>query len=394
MRVGSTNSQRWQKRLGLLFAVGLLGVGCSSGEPGASSSRPVGRGALPSCAPGTITTVAGTGRYGDSGDGGPATKAELARPYAVAADAHGNVYIGEFGSYGSSGGGDRVRMVSEDGIITTVAGTGKPGYSGDGGPATEARLDTSTGLVVDQAGNLYIADSGNHVVRKVDSSGVITTVAGTGKPGYSGDGGPARRARMDRPENLLLRSDGTLYVTDTLNMTVRRIDATGTITTVAGTGKPGYSGDGGPATKAQLYEPHDVELDEAGNAYIADTFNHRVRVIGQGGLITTYAGTGQPGVVGEVGGPATSADIGFPAGLAVDGDGGLYISDNSHRQVVKVDKDGTISLFAGSGSFGNSGDGGPATDAEFAHLVGLAFDPDGNLYIADRDNNNIRKVCS
>ena len=334
-------------------------------------------------APGDINTVAGTGSEGFSGDGGPASSAELSYPYGVALDASGNLYFADLGN-------NRVRKVNGTGTITTVAGAGSYGFSGDGGPATSAELAQPTGVAVDSSGDLYIADNSNNRVRKVDSSGTITTVVGGGISGL-GDGGPATAAQLNQPVGVAVDGSGNLYIADAGNSRVRKVDGSGTITTVAGTGGFGFSGDGGPATAAQLNSPYGVALDGSGNLYIGDTGNQRVRRVNGSGTISTVAGTGTQGFSGD-GGPATAAQLRDPVGVALDGSGNLYIADSANSRVRKVDGTGTISTVAGTGGFGFSGDGGPATAAQLNSTYGVALDSSGNLNIGDANNNRVRKV--
>ena len=334
---------------------------------------------------GTITTVAGTGEGSFGGDGGPAVRSQLREPRGVAVDGAGNLYIADSQN-------NRIRKVDSTGTITTVAGTGAFGFSGDGGPASEAQLYSPHSVTVDGAGNLYIADSGNHRIRKVDSRGTITTVAGTGFGFSSGDGGPAVEARLSYPEGVALDGAGNLYIADSGNSRIRKVDSRGTITTIAGTGERGFSGDGGPAVRSQLYFPSGVAVDGAGNLYIGDLYNNRIRKVDSRGTITTIAGTGESGFSGD-GGPAIAAQFNSPTGVALDGAGNLYIGDLYNHRIRKVDSRGTITTIAGKGvppSF--SGDGGPATEAHLYAPWGVAVDGAGNLYIADTSNNRIRKL--
>ena len=310
-----------------------------------------------------ISTVAGGGK---DGDGGEATAAHLRSPYGVALDGAGNLYIADSSSH-------RIRKVDSTGTISTVAGTGVAGFSGDGDAASAAQLDDPWGVALDGAGNLYIADTDNLRIRKVDSTGTISTVAGTGARGSSGDGGPATAAQLRSPSKVALDGAGNLYIADTNNQRIRKVDSTGTISTVAGTGAAGFSGDGGPATTAQLSFPWDMAVDGAGNLYIADTNNQRIRKVDSTGTISTVAGTGAAGFSGD-GGPATAAQLHGPSKVALDGAGNLYIADWLNNRIRKVDSTGTISTVAGTGEWGFSGDGGPAIAAQLAYGA-------GNLYI-------------
>ena len=250
----------------------------------------------------TITTIAGTPPRAPDGDGGPAIEANLNWPGGVAVDGAGNVYIADRGN-------DRIRRVDGAGIITTIAGTGESGSSADGGPAIEANLNWPAGVAVDGAGNVYIADRGNDRIRRVDGAGVITTIAGTGVRGFSGDGGPAVEAKLDGPSGIAVDGAGNVYIADRGNDRIRRVDGAGVITTIAGTGVRGFSGDGGPAVEAKLDGPSGIAVDGAGNVYIADYNNHRVRRVDGAGIITTIAGTGVRGFSGD-GGPAVEAELG------------------------------------------------------------------------------------
>jgi sugar lactone lactonase YvrE len=329
---------------------------------------------------GIITTVAG-GVWGFGGDGGPATGARLNGPSGVAVDTFGNLYIADQWN-------QRIRKVDKDGIITTAAGNGREGYSGDGGPATQAQLHHPLGVAVDTLGNLYIAEEGGHRVRKVGANGIITTFAGNGIEGYSGDGGPATQARLRHPADVAVDPLGNVYIVDTGNGRIRKVDLNGIITTVAGNGISGYSGDGAPATQAQLRSPSRVAVDTLGNLYIADLGNDMIRKVDTNGIITTVAGSREYGD----GGPATEANLFMPTGAAMDACGNLYIADNYRHRVRKVDADGIITTVAGNGIDGYSGDGGLATEAQLYYPSGIAVDTLGNLYIADSSNYRVRKV--
>ena len=397
---------------------------------------------------GIITTFAGTGEEGFGGDGGPATEAKLNWPTGVAADDDGNVYIADRNN-------ERVRKVDPEGIITTFAGTGEWGYDSDedGGPAAEALLNWPTGLALDADGHfLYIADEYNNRIRQVDiASGIITTVAGMKRPRLEvgeeedeapdvRDDGPATSALLRRPTGVAVDGEGNLYIADRLHHRVRKVDIEGMITTIAGMADEGFSGDGGPAISAQLDQPSGVAVDGDGYIFIADRGNNRIRQIGPDGVITTILGTedggdesdreaplaaprglavgtdgiiyvadtgnhqidliDDAGVVSRVagieglsdGGPATQARLLEPVGVAIDADGTLYITDTGNRRVRKVDTNGIITTFAGSGKKGHEGDGGPALEAAFDCPGGIAIDAAGNVYIADQCNNRVRKV--
>lgn len=346
----------------------------------------VGRGAT---ALDVITTAAGIGSQGSSGDGGAATAAQLSQPHRVAVDAAGNLYIADSGNY-------RIRKVdAATGIISTVAGTGAQGSSGDGGAATSAKLSQPKGVALDAAGNIYIADTANNKIRKVTvSTGVIDTVAGTGSPGSSGDGGAATSAKLKQPESVAVDAAGNIYIADTSNHTIRKVDAsTGNIDTIAGTGQPGGTGDGGAATSAKMWFPVGVAVDAAGNVYIADSNNHKIRKVDAStGIISAVAGTGSPGSSGD-GGAATAAKIKRSEGVTVDDAGNLYIADTGNHKIRKVDAStGIISTLAGTGSSGDTGDGGLATWARLDSPRSAIVNAAGILHIADGGNHKIRKI--
>lgn len=339
----------------------------------------------------TITTVAGTGVPSFSGDGGPATLASLSDIDGMATDAAGNLYIVDSGS-------NRIRRVDAGtGIITTVAGTGLGSFSGDGGPATLAAFYDIDAVAVDPQGDIFIVDTGNRRIRKVDgATGIVTTVAGNGSSGFSGDGGLATSASLSSPEAVAVDSQGNLFIADTSNARIRRVDAiTGVITTVVGNGTAGYSGDGGPALSAQINNPFGVALDLKGNIFIADTQNNRIRRVDViTGLITTVAGNGTGTYAGD-GGAATSASLWFPSFVIVDNSENIFIADQSNQRVREVDgATGVIQTVVGNGTAGYNGDGILATSAEVNYPTSLGKDGNGNLYIADDNNNRVRKIDS
>jgi RHS repeat-associated protein len=313
------------------------------------------------------------------GCGGP-----VCEPFAVAAGPDGSLYIADAPN-------KQIRRVDPDGIITTVAGGGTGGL-GDGGPATQATLFNPSDVAVGQDGSLYIADSSNQRVRRVDPSGIITTVAGTGVNGFSGDGGPAIEAQISSPGGIALGPDGSLYIADSGNNRVRRIGTDGIITTVAGNGLQLFGGDGGLATQAELNHPERLALGPDGSLYIADRGNSRVRQISPAGIITTFAGNGIGGYGGD-GLAATDAQLNTPRGIALGPHGSLYIADSFNHRVRRVDPAGIITTVAGGGT-GGLGDGGPATRAQLDFPLGVAVAPDGSLLIGDATPAHLRRVRS
>jgi DNA-binding CsgD family transcriptional regulator/sugar lactone lactonase YvrE len=336
----------------------------------------------------TMTTVAGTGVAAFSADGSPPTGTALARPVALALDSGDRLYVVD---------GNRVRTITGKKVLTVV-GTGQAGYGGDGGAATAARLNSPHALAFDSKGNLYIADTLNHSIRRVDRHGVITTVVGTGEPGNSGDGGPGTTATLNSPAGVAIGFGDTVYIADTGNNRVRQLAADGTISPFAGTGEPRYAGDGGAATSAPLNYPQGLAFDDEGNLYVADTLNDRVRKVDLEGVITTVAGTGARGFSGD-GGFARGAELNLATGsvtcgqaLALDTQGNLYIADAENHRVRKVALNGVITTVAGNGHGGYSGDGGPATSAALNSPRGVAVDRYGALYVADTSNGRVRAI--
>ena len=330
-----------------------------------------------------INTVAGNGTPGYSGDLGPATNAKINMPIGCFVDATGNIFISDQQN-------SCIRKVTTSGIISTVAGTGVNGYSGDNGPATSAVLNIPGAIFVDGVGNVFFADGNNNRVRKINTSGIITTIAGNGTPGYSGDGGAATSAEINNPIGITVDASGNFYIGDQQNHRIRKVTSSGIISTVAGTGSSGYSGDGGAATLAKISYPNYIFLDAAGNLLITDNGNHCIRKINASGIISTIVGTGTLGYSGD-GGPATAAQLTFPGGLTMNPRGDLYIADAYNNRVRKVNTSGVISTIAGTGVPGYGGDGGAATAAVLHTCADLSY-YGGSIYIADYNNNRIRVV--
>lgn len=383
---------------------------------------------------GIINTIMG-GIPGNSGDGGPASEARFVQPWGMTYDSSGNLYIADRDN-------NNIRKVDTNGIVSTVAGNGMAGYSGDGGQAVNASLNTPYNVTVDQEGSLYIADTknkrirkvnpngvietiagssnfgengiatalslyapndvvvdennnlllvetNNHRIRRIDTNGFISTIAGNGASGFSGDGGLAIDATFTFPKNIALRNDGSIFIADTDNQRIRKIDPNGIITTVAGNGQSGYAGDGGLAINASLNKPNDIIFDSNGNLIFSDLQNHCIRKIDANGIITTIAGTGVNGYSGD-GGAAVLAELKNPDGIAIDGAGNLFIADTSNNRIRKITPNGIISTVAGNDSRNTSGDGGLAADASFNAPRTLLFDDAGNLLVGEI--HHVRKI--
>lgn len=329
---------------------------------------------------GNLTIAAGNGTAGYSGDGGPAINASLFTPTAITLDSAGNLYIADETN-------NVVRKVDTSGTITTAVGSGRFGFSGDGGPGLLATLAQPGALVFDPSGNLYIADTTNERIRKVNTSGTITTIAGNGRFKYAGDGGPATSASLDAPGGVAVDPTGNLFTADIANLVVRKIVPAGAISTYAGTGVPApmYTGDGGPATSVAFVFPHDVQADSTGNLYLTES--GRVHKITPSGIITTLLSGGPNNTTGMLSGGLSPVSE-----LALDSQGNVYISDTFNHRVLKLDTTGAVSIVAGTGRAGFSGDSGPAALARLRAPRGLAVDAAGNLYIADHNNQRVRKV--
>jgi sugar lactone lactonase YvrE len=337
---------------------------------------------------GVLTIVAGndTGTAGYSGDGGPATTARLNSPISVTLDTAGNLYMVD--------GNTRVRKVNTLGIISTIAGNGTAGYTGDGGPATAAELNNAVGLYADDSGNVLIADVYNNCVRKVNTSGIISTIAGTGVGGYSGDGGSAIIAHLNGPYGVTKDLSGNIYIADMGNYRIRKVNTSGIISTIVGNGTRGYNGDGIAATAAELNDPGSITIDATGNIYIGDRNNNRIRKVNITGIITTVAGNGTGGYNGD-GGAATSSELFYPQGIALDTSGNIYIADATNYRLREVNTLGAINTIAGNGTPYYYGDGGYATACKFSESASVRVDVLGNIYISDDvDYNEIRKIST
>jgi sugar lactone lactonase YvrE len=336
-------------------------------------------------ATGNISTIAGTGSGRYTGDGGQAAAATLYRPYGLAFDVNGNLFVADSTN-------NVIRRIAPDGVITTVAGNNRGAYAGDGGPATSASLNSPYGIAFDSAGAMYIADRSNHRIRKVAPDGTISTYLGVGSSSFRGDGGPAAQAGISEPYAVAVDSAGNLYVADNGNRRIRKAAPNGgTVSTIAGNGNLSPVADGGPAN-ATPTTAHGVAVDSVGNVYIADGQNNRLRKVDASTQrISTAAGNGQPAYSGDAG-DATRAVLNGPTGLATDGKS-LFIADTENHRIRKLDLEtGKISLYAGTGEGNFSGDNGPATAARLNRPIGLSLDPQGNLYFADYRNHRIRKI--
>lgn len=333
-----------------------------------------------------ITTIAGDGSVGITGDGGPATSAKLNQPSGVFVDGGGNVFIAD--QYNN-----KIRKIAAtNGYMSTVAGTGSAGYTGDSALAAFVELYLPASVYVNKHGDIYIADCYNNRIRKVDTTtGWIYTIAGTGTSGYSGDGGAAANAKISYPTSIVGDTQGNLYFVDYGNSRIRKILPTGAITTIAGSGTPGFSGDGGSALSAKLLAPSGVCIDNAGNVYIADEGNNRVRMVSSSGIISTFAGNGTAGFSGD-GGPATSASLKGPQSVWADATGNIYVADMNNHRIRKINTLGIITTVAGNGTAGYSGEWGTPTNAELNTPAGVFVNSAGNIFMADKANNRVRKI--
>jgi sugar lactone lactonase YvrE len=330
---------------------------------------------------GMATIIAGNGSASYSGDGGAATNAALWSPASVAIDAIGNLFVADSGN-------SCIRKISTNGIITTVAGNGQAGYSGDGGAATNAKMFWPAGLAVDTNGVIFIADTYNHRIRRVPTNGMISSVAGTGTAGYTSDGGSAVGSQLNYPNGVAVDASGNIFIADTSNNRIRKVNTAGTISTVVNTaGTAGYSGDGGTAASAKINSPCGITVDSAGNLLVVDAANNRIRKVGAGNIITTIAGNGTNGNSGD-GGAATNANLSYPQNVAVDKIGNLLVTDFANNEIRKVQTNGIIATVSGRSPI----EGDAATNAMLNYSENICFDSSGNLFIADSYNNRIRKV--
>lgn len=333
----------------------------------------------------TISTFAGTGVRGFSGDGGPATAAQVDNPFGLVRGPDGALWFCEYT-------GQRIRKVDPDGTIHTMAGSGRKGYSGDGGPALEATFNLPHEIRFDKDGNYFIADMTNHAIRRVDArTGIITTFAGNGTAGYSGDGGPASRAQLKQPHSIQFGPDGSLYICDIGNHVIRRVDMkTGVISTFAGTGKPGATPDGAKIAGTPLKGPRSLDVDVAGNLWLATREGNQVfRLDLKAGTIHHIAGTGKSGFTGN-GGPAKAATLSGPKGIAIGADGNVWLADCESHSIRMIDlRTGNLELIAGTGQKGNGPDGDPL-HCQMARPHGVFVDRDGSVFIGDSEAHRVR----
>lgn len=333
----------------------------------------------------TISTFAGTGQQGFSGDGGPATEAKIDNPFGVVRGPDGALWFCEYT-------GQRIRKVTSDGKIQTMAGNGQKGYSGDGGSALQASFNLPHEIRFDKEGNYYIADMTNHAIRRVDAkTGIITTLAGTGQAGYAGDGGPANKAQLKQPHSIQFDPKGDLYICDIGNHVIRKVEMkTGTISTFAGTGKPGPTPDGSPIAGTPLKGPRSMDFDAAGNLWLATREGNQVFKFDlTAGKIHWVAGTGASGFTGN-GGPAKLATLKGPKGIAIDREGNAWLADTESHTVRVIDaKTGNLELVAGTGEKGDGPDGDPLK-CKMARLHGVFVDSDGSVFIGDSETHRVR----
>jgi streptogramin lyase len=333
----------------------------------------------------TIETLAGTGTQGFSGDGGPALKADLDNPFGIVRGPDGAFYYCEYT-------GQRIRKITPDGIISTIAGTGQVGFSGNGGPATAATFNKPHELRFDAQGDMFIVDMVNNAIRKIDmKTGILTTIAGNGKKGYSGDGGPAKDAQFNQPHSIQFGPEGDLYICDIGNHVIRRIDMkTGLISTFAGTGTPGPTPDGSPIKGTPLKGPRSLDFDQNGNLWLATREGNQVFKFDlKAGLIHHIAGTGKSGFTGH-GGPAKDATLSGPKGITIDTAGNVWLADCESHSIRMIDATtGTIELIAGTGKKGNGTSNDPLK-CEMARPHGIYADADGGIYIGDSESHKIR----
>ncbi len=333
----------------------------------------------------TLSTFAGTGKQGFSGDGGPATAAQIDNPFGVVRGPDGALWFCEYT-------GQRIRKVNADGTIHTMAGSGKKGYTGDGGAALEATFNLPHEIRFDKDGNYFIADMANHAIRRVDAkTGVITTFAGTGTAGYSGDGGPAKAAQLKQPHSIQFGADGDLYICDIGNNVIRKVAMkTGAISTFAGTGKPGDTPDGAPIAGTPLKGPRSLDVDREGDFWLVTREGNQVLKFDlKAGTIHLIAGSGKKGFTGN-GGPAKSATLSGPKGIALDAEGNAWLADTESHSVRMIDaKSGKLELIAGTGEKGDGPDGDPL-QCKMARLHGIFVDADGAVFIGDSETHRVR----